>query len=57
MQKNNRCGKMTIGDLLKYIEENIADAYLIKDSLVVFKTFDGDILSDSLLYDCYHCNE
>ncbi len=48
---------MTIEDVLKYIEENKADAYLIKDRLVVFKTFDGDILSDSLLYDCYHCNE
>lgn len=38
MQKNNRleCGKMTIEDVLKYIEENKADAYLIKDRLVVF---------------------
>lgn len=48
---------MTIEDVLKYIEENKADVYLIKDSLVDFKTFDGDILSDSLFYDCYHCNE
>lgn len=43
---------MTIGDFMKYIEVNIADAYLIKDNLVVFKSFDGDILSDLLFYDC-----
>lgn len=43
---------MTVGELLEYIHENIEDGCLTEDSLVVLKTFDGNIPADTLLNDC-----
>ncbi|WP_155998325.1 hypothetical protein [Lachnoclostridium phytofermentans] len=43
---------MTVGELLEYIHENISDGCLTKDSIVVLKTYEGDIPADSLFNDC-----